>query len=156
MHSKPHQPTQTRWAGTYDYNFVGNVQFDQKPLEGVEITVSGNGYKATVATDADGKWKIGVPEKATYKITLDEDTLPKGVVVAKGGATIEAEFGLTNTKAVNFFLGEGERVTTSFFDQFVQRVVNGPQLRPPAGAGRDRRLADLRHDGTRRTSPTRR
>lgn len=119
-------PAQADEVGTeYDYTFVGNVQFDQEPLEGVEITVSGNGYKATVKTDADGKWKIGVPEKAAYKITLDEDTLPKGVVVAKGGSTIEAEFALTATKAVNFFLGEGQRVTTSFFDQFVQRVVNG-------------------------------
>ena len=26
---------------------------------------------------------------------------------------------------MNFFLGEGERNVTSFFDQFVQRVVNG-------------------------------
>ncbi|MET0725579.1 MAG: branched-chain amino acid ABC transporter permease [Leifsonia sp.] len=109
----------------YDYIFAGNVQYNQKPLEGVEITVSGNGYTATVKTDANGQWKIGVPEKAAYKVTLDEDTLPKGVVVAKGGATIQAEFGLTNNKAVNFFLGEGQRVTTSFFDQLVQRIVTG-------------------------------
>ena len=109
----------------YDYIFSGNVKFDDKPLEDVLITVSGNGYEAEVETDADGKWKVGVPEKAAYTITLDESTLPKGVIVAEGGASIEAEFALTNNKSVNFFLGEGVRVTTSFVDQFVERLFNG-------------------------------
>ena len=35
------------------------------------------------------------------------------------------EFGLTNTKIVNLFLGEGERVTMSFFDQLLDRLMNG-------------------------------
>ena len=109
----------------YDYIFSGNVKFDDKPLEDVLITVSGNGYEAEVETDADGKWKVGVPEKAAYTITLDESTLPKGVIVAEGGASIEAEFALTSNKSVNFFLGEGVRVTTSFVDQFVERLFNG-------------------------------
>jgi branched-chain amino acid transport system permease protein len=78
-----------------------------------------------VVTDAEGKWKVGVPEKDSYTITLDESTLPAGVIVVEGEATIEAEFGLTNNKSVNFFLGEGVRVTVSFFDQFVERMFNG-------------------------------
>lgn len=109
----------------YDFIFSGNVKHDGEPLEGVLITVSGNGYSAEVVTDAEGKWRIGVPEKGTYQITLDESTLPPGIIVAEGDSTIEAEFGLTNNKSVNFFLGQGERVTVSFFDQFVDRVVNG-------------------------------
>ena len=109
----------------YDFTFSGNVTFDGEPLEGVLITAEGGGYKAEVETGADGKWRIGVPEKDTYTITLDEDTLPEGVVVAKGGSEIEAEFGLTQNKSVNFFLGEGTRSTTGFFEQFIQRFVNG-------------------------------
>ena len=109
----------------YDYVLTGNVQFDQKPLDNVLITVEGAGYEASVETGVDGKWKVGVPEKATYTVTLDEDTLPKGVVVAKGGSVIEAEFALTKVKSVNFFLGEGTRTTVSFFDQFINRFVNG-------------------------------
>jgi neutral amino acid transport system permease protein len=109
----------------YDYVFSGNVKYNGEPLEGVLITVAGNGYSAEVKTGADGKWKIGVPEKEAYTVTLDESTLPKGVIVAEGGAVIEAEFGLTSSKSVNFFLGEGVRVTTSFFDQFIGRVFNG-------------------------------
>lgn len=109
----------------YDYVLAGNVQFNQKPLDGVLITVKGSGYEAEVKTSVDGKWKVGVPEKATYTVSLDEKTLPKGVIVAKGGSVIKAEFGLTKVKSVNFFLGEGTRVTVSFFDQFLNRFVNG-------------------------------
>jgi neutral amino acid transport system permease protein len=109
----------------YEYVLSGNVQFDGEPLEDVLISVDGAGYEAGVVTDADGKWRIGVPEEETYTVALDEDTLPEGVVVAKGGSEVEAEFGLTKTKSVNFFLGEGERSTVSFFDQFVNRFING-------------------------------
>jgi branched-chain amino acid transport system permease protein len=109
----------------YDYVFVGNVKYNSKPLEGVVIKASGNGYNAKVKTDAEGKWRIGVPEKKTYTLTLDESTLPKGVIVVKGQATVEAQFGLTNLKAVNFFLGEGVRKTTSIADQLVERIANG-------------------------------
>lgn len=109
----------------YDFVFSGNVKFNSEPLEDVRITVSGGGYDAEVVTDAEGKWKVGVPEKESYTITLDESTLPAGVIVVEGEASVEAEFGLTNNKSVNFFLGEGVRVTVSFFDQFVERVFNG-------------------------------
>nr|WP_241990881.1 branched-chain amino acid ABC transporter permease [Cryobacterium gelidum] len=109
----------------YNFTLSGNVKFNGEALVGVAIAVDGNGYKADTVTDADGKWAIGVPEKGTYEVTLDEETLPKGVVVAKGGNVIDTEFGLTDRKSVNFFLGEGTRNTVSFFDQFVNRFVNG-------------------------------
>jgi neutral amino acid transport system permease protein len=110
----------------YDFVFSGNVKFDGEPLEDVLIKVEGNGYSAEVETDAEGKWKIGVPEKAEYTITLDESTLPDGVIVTEeGGATKKAEFGLTSNKTVNFFIGEGVRTTTSFLDQFIGRAFNG-------------------------------
>ncbi|HEV7849729.1 MAG TPA: branched-chain amino acid ABC transporter permease [Mycetocola sp.] len=114
-------------VGTDEYEFVfsGNVQFDREPLENVRLTVEGNGYEAEVETDAEGRWRVGVPEKDTYTITLDEDTLPEGVIVVEGQASVDAEFGLTSTKAVNFFLGEGVRETTSYLDTVIDRVFNG-------------------------------
>lgn len=105
--------------------FTGNVTFEDEPIEGVRITVEGNGFEAETETDAEGKWRIGVPEKAEYEVTLDEDTLPEGVVVAEGEATVTAEFGLTSIKAVNFFLGEGQRTTTGFGAQVLIRFING-------------------------------
>ncbi len=109
----------------YEYFFLGNVKYDDKPLKGVEITVEGGGFEASMKTDAEGKWRIGVPEKGEYKISLDEETLPKGVVVAEGKSTITAEFGLTKLKAVNFFLGEGQRTSSDLGAQLLVRVVNG-------------------------------
>ncbi|RLQ86460.1 branched-chain amino acid ABC transporter permease [Mycetocola zhadangensis] len=109
----------------YEFYFAGNVKYDSEPLEGVTIFVEGNGYEAEVDTAADGKWKIGVPEKGTYTVTLNEETLPEGVIVAEGSASVEAEIKLTNSKIVNYFLGEGVRETTSFWDQLAERIVNG-------------------------------
>ena len=112
----------------YDYYFAGNVKYDGDPLEDVLIKVSGGGYNAEVVTDAEGKWKIGVPEKAEYTITIDESTLPDGVIVTDedaSGASKKAEFGLTKNKSVNFFLGEGVREVTSVWDQLGERIANG-------------------------------
>lgn len=119
----------------YDYIFSGNVKYNGEPLDDVQITISGGGYDAEVQTDKDGKWKIGVPEKREYDITLIESTLPEGVIVSEEGtdrvtisdkgATITAEFGLTKNKSVNFFLGSGERVVTPFIDQFVASLMSG-------------------------------
>ena len=109
----------------FEYFFTGNVTFEDEPLEGVRITVEGGGFEAETETDAEGKWTLGVPEKEEYELTLDEDTLPEGVVVEEGQSTVTAEFGLTNRKAVTFFLGEGTRVTTDIGAQVLIRVVNG-------------------------------
>ena len=119
------EPTAPAEEEEFTNFFIGNVTFEDEPVEGVRITAEGNGFEAETETDAEGKWRIGVPEKGTYTITLDEDTLPEGVVVTEGGATVEAEFGLTGIKAVNFFIGEGERQTTGIVSQVLIRLVNG-------------------------------
>jgi branched-chain amino acid transport system permease protein len=112
------------------YRVSGNVQLDGEPLEGVVMTIDGPGGKQEVETDADGKWHVGVPEKnASYTVTLDESTLPEGIAVVDPEDDTpnvkEAEVGPGGRVTVNFFIGEGERHVTSFFDQLVQRIVNG-------------------------------
>lgn len=119
----------------YDFIFSGNVKYEGEPLEDVLIIVEGGGYSAEVETDADGRWRVGVPNKDVYDITLVEATLPEGIIVSEEGserveitergATIEAEFGLTGNKTVNFFLGAGERVVTPFIEQFMGSVISG-------------------------------
>ncbi|TXK19991.1 branched-chain amino acid ABC transporter permease [Homoserinibacter sp. GY 40078] len=115
---------------TYPYRVSGNVQLDGEPLEGVELNVSGNGIDTDVATDADGKWAVGVPERnADYTVTLNEDTLPEGIAVVEEGNDSpnvkEVTVGPGGRVSTNFFIGEGERNTTSFFDQLVQRLIGG-------------------------------
>lgn len=122
----------------YDYIFAGNIKYNGEPLDGVEINVAGHGYDVDVKTDAEGKWRVGVPEKTDYEVTLIESTLPEGVIVVESpdganqvititdkGAMVTAEFGLTSRASVNFFLGEGERATVSFVDQFITRAISG-------------------------------
>lgn len=120
-----------------DFYFGGVITNDDQPVEGVELSVKGNGFEAETETDAEGKWRLYVPEKDTYTITVDEDTLPDGVIVDASllpegtqpvsgtTASFEVEFGLTGTKILNLFLGEGERITVTFIDQLASRLVNG-------------------------------
>jgi len=108
-----------------DFYFAGVISYDDKPIEGVVVKIEGNGFSADTETDAEGKWRLYVPEKATYTLTVDESTLPKGVIVEGDSASQEVEFGLTGTKIINLFLGEGERQTTSFVDQLLSRLVGG-------------------------------
>ena len=109
----------------YSATIFGNVKIDGEPVGDVRIIVEGGGYKAETVTDADGRWAVGVPEKGIFNVTLDENTLPDGIAVLEGGATQEVEFGLTDRVAKNFFIGEGERNTTSLFDQLIARLVYG-------------------------------
>ena len=120
-----------------DFYFAGNITFDDEPVEGAVVSVDGNGFEGETKTDAEGKWRLYVPEKATYTLSVDESTLPDGVIVdasqlpegmqpiAGTTASFEVEFGLTGTKIVNLFLGEGERITVSFIDQLLSRIVGG-------------------------------
>jgi branched-chain amino acid transport system permease protein len=111
------------------FRVSGNVQLDGEPLAGVHLTIDGPGGKQEVETDENGQWKVSVPEKDTYTVTLDEDTLPKGIAVVDpdddSPNVKEAEVGAGGRVTVNFFIGEGTRNVTSFFDQLVQRLVNG-------------------------------
>lgn len=120
-----------------DYYFGGVITFDDEPVADVTVSVEGGGFDAETVTDAEGRWRLYVPDKDTYTLTIDEDTLPDGVIVDPAqlpeglqpvqGTTgsFEVEFGLTKTKIVNLFLGQGERVTQSFADQLAVRLVNG-------------------------------
>jgi branched-chain amino acid transport system permease protein len=112
------------------YRVSGNVQLDGEPLEGVHLTIDGPGGKQEVETDENGQWRVSVPEKnETYTVTLDEETLPEGIAVVDpeddSPNVKEAEVGQGGRVTVNFFIGEGERNVTSFWDQFIQRAVNG-------------------------------
>ena len=119
-----------------DFYFGGVITFDEKPVPDVTMSISGGGFEAETITDAEGKWRLYVPEKDTYTLTIDEDSLPEGVIVDATQLTeglqpiqgttgsFEVEFGLTKTKIVNLFLGQGERITQSFVDQLAVPLVN--------------------------------
>lgn len=119
------------------FYFAGVITFNGQPVPDVIMSIDGNGFDAETVTDADGRWRLYVPEKDTYTLTVDESTLPDGVIVDPASlpegtqpisgttASFEVSFGLTGSKILNLFLGVGERVTTSFADQVIERLVNG-------------------------------
>lgn len=119
------------------FYFAGVITFNGQPVPDVVMSIDGNGFDAETVTDADGRWRLYVPEKDTYTLTVDETTLPDGVIVDPASlpegtqpisgttASFEVSFGLTGSKILNLFLGVGERVTTSFADQVIERLVNG-------------------------------
>jgi len=119
------------------FYFAGNITYKDTPIPDVVLSVKGDGFEGKTKTDAEGSWRLYVPKKAEYTIAIDEDTLPKGVIVdaeqlpdgvkpvAGTSGSFEAEFGLTGTKIINLFLGQGERVTVSFMDQLVNRTIGG-------------------------------
>lgn len=112
-------------------SIFGNVQLDREPLEGVRMIVEGNGFSAETVTDADGRWTILVPEGGDYNVTLDEETLPEGIAVIDDTGENETpnirpvNVGQSGSTVANFFIGEGERNTTSLLDQVIQRFFNG-------------------------------
>lgn len=112
------------------YRISGNVQLDGEPLEGVELTIDGPGGEQTVETDENGQWRVGVPERnAEYTVTLNEETLPEGIAVVDDEDDTpnekEVTMGAGGRVTVNFFIGEGERNVTGFWDQLVQRLIQG-------------------------------
>ena len=108
------------------YKVQGNVKNEGIALEGVRIVVAGGGYTAETVTDAEGKWLIGVPEKAGYSVSLDQSSLPEGIaVVEEGGADQSVEIGPSGVVTKNFFIGAGERIVVSMLDQVIARIVYG-------------------------------
>ncbi|MFC9919032.1 hypothetical protein [Agromyces binzhouensis] len=95
-------------AGDGIYQFGGNVRIgDDERIAGAAVSVSnGSGFAVVTCTDADGSWSINVPSKeASYAVALDPRTLPPELHdLGLGEFTQVAEFGLTDRKAVNFFL----------------------------------------------------
>ncbi len=113
----------------YDFRIFGIVELADEPIEDVRLVITGNGYEVDVETDAEGRWAVGVPEKGDYDVTLDEDTLPEGIAVIdeedETPNVREVTVGQSGSTVANFFIGQGERNTTSYLDQVLDRIFNG-------------------------------
>ncbi|GAA0412893.1 hypothetical protein Acor_11590 [Acrocarpospora corrugata] len=89
----------------------GTLQNQGQPVNGVKISVtSGDGQPVGEATSgADGKWEVQVPAAGSYKVTLDQATLPAGTVLKfKDRATLSVQVFEGNYRNVLFALASGD------------------------------------------------
>ena len=106
---------------------------DNQPVAGVLIVVtdSTGAEVGRAKTDDKGVATIPVPAKADYTVTLDESTLPDGQSLSDQTAAVQqvtTDSFITSTKVINFFTGEGQGGSQSFWEKIAQRSVNGIRL----------------------------
>ena len=128
-------------AATDDYSIIASVQnqtlingmTNRVPVAGVSVTVTkadgtivGSGI-----TDDNGSCTIAVPSRDAYSISIDESTLPDGLVLIdaeKAQVSIPKDLFTTNTKRVTFFTGEGAAAGASEIERILQRLADGVRL----------------------------
>ncbi len=113
----------------FDFRISGIVRLADEPLGDVQLVIEGGGFRVEAVSADDGRWAVGVPVRGEYTVTLNENTLPEGIAV------IDEELEQPNVRTItvgqsgsavaNFFIGQGERNTTSLLDQVIERVFNG-------------------------------
>ncbi|MCG5212489.1 branched-chain amino acid ABC transporter permease [Streptosporangium sp. KLBMP 9127] len=99
----------------------------------ISVADEGNAPVADATTDAKGEWKIPVPKAGTYKVTLDQTSLPQGVSLKfKDRATLTVQVFEGNERNVLFALtsgnaggenGTGTDATPSESSQYWTRVA---------------------------------
>ncbi|WP_432932616.1 ABC transporter permease subunit [Microbispora sp. CA-135349] len=123
----------------------GTLQSQGQPVQGVKITAvtEADAPVGDAATDAEGKWEIPVPKAGTYKVTLDQSTLPAGVALKfKDRTSLTLQVFEGNKRNVLFPLvpagaaqggaDQGGTATaddeSTFWDEFAQLAFEGLNL----------------------------
>ncbi len=114
-----------------DEALQGKLVNANEPLEGVKITVTTPDGKevGTADTGADGAFSVPVPGPGSYKVTLDEGSLPEGVALREGSKNeVTLPVAVDEQRNVLFPLGAGTRQVTGKLDQLPTLAVDGLQF----------------------------
>ena len=96
------------------------------PVEGAKITVKGEGVNETVTSDDTGRWTVEIGKPGSYSVTIDEDSLPKGVTLRDPErAELKVDVATGQDKPVLFALGESTRQQQSKWSQAAQLTAEG-------------------------------
>jgi len=111
------------------FGFLKNAKgkADPVPVPGVEVTVKGpGGVNETATSDEDGRWTVETNQAGTFTVTLDQETLPKGVTLRNpDGDTIKVPVAEGQDKPVLFALGKSTRNVQSKWSQAAQLTAEG-------------------------------
>lgn len=121
-------PSPSPSATNFQNSISGFLRDDSRnPLSGVKIKATGNGFEGEATSSENGSWRIGVPVQGTYKVELDESTLPDGIKLADGQENPrDVTFSQTSNLSVIFAFGEGIVVQQQDFGQnLLNRLVAG-------------------------------
>jgi neutral amino acid transport system permease protein len=97
------------------------------PVPGVEVTVKGpGGVNEKATSDEQGRWTVEVNQAGTFTVTLDQDTLPKGVTLRNPDAdSLKVPVAEGQDKPVLFALGKSTRQVQSKWEQAAQLAAEG-------------------------------
>ena len=109
--------------GTSNYSISGTLKQNGTPIAGAEITAVLGTFTKTVASDAEGKWLVPVPEAGKYEVSLKPSSLPKGFKVVN--PTMTADLSQVSSAAVLFKFAGQTVHTQSFTDQLTIRLFAG-------------------------------
>ena len=95
--------------------------------EGVKITVTGKGgFTKTATSDKTGKWTVDVPGPGAYTVSIDVETLPKGVnLTDEKKQKLKVPVLTDQDKPVLFPLGKSTRKVESKWSQAAQLTAEG-------------------------------
>jgi neutral amino acid transport system permease protein len=110
------------------FGFLKNAKGKElQPVPGVKVTVKGpGGINESATSDDQGRWTVEVGKPGTFTVTLDQDTLPKGVTLRNPDAdSLKVPVAEGQDKPVLFALGKSTRVVQSKWEQAAQLTAEG-------------------------------
>ena len=103
-------------------------QVERLPLEGITVTVSraGGAQVGSSTSDADGRWRVEVPQTGSYDVTIDPGTFPEGVSLTEADrTTITTTVNPGQQRGVIFRFGPPAEAGGGLADRTVQLTVEG-------------------------------
>ena len=118
------------------------------PVEGVKVMVKGpGGINETATTDENGRWTVEANRPGTFTVTLDQESLPKGVTLRNPDADpLKVPVAEGQDKPVLFALGESTPPGPEQVGAGRSAHRRGVPVRPDHRARRRRPVPHLRHD----------